>query len=164
MGLFDAALSVSTLLCALVAGFLFAFASVVMPGIQGFGDREYLLAFTAMDRVIQRKQPIFMLVWLGSVLTLLVTVLLGLGQLQGLDLALLIFAGAIYLFGVQLPTATINVPLNNRLQKLDMNALGDAEIREARVRFEGRWSKWNRVRTIFAVSTSALLVLLLLRL
>jgi uncharacterized membrane protein len=164
MGVFETALVISTLLCALVAGFVFAFASVVMPGIQDFDDREYLRTFKAMDLVIQRNQPPFVLVWLGSVLTLLITVLLGFWHLAGMDRLLLMVAGATYLFGVQLPTATINVPLNNWLQKLELDSLGDSEIHEARVRFEDRWIKWNLIRTILAVSTTALLIFLLLRL
>lgn len=164
MGVFETALSLSTLLCALVAGFVFAFAFVVMPGIQGFGDREYLRTFKAMDLVIQRNQPVFVLVWLGSVLMLLATVLLGSWQLEGMDRLLLIIAGVTYLVGVQVPTAAINVPLNNSLQKLELDALGDSAIHEARVRFEHRWTRWNLVRTILAVSTTALLIFLLLRL
>ena len=34
MGLFQILLSVATVLCSLVAGFLFAFAAVIMPGIR----------------------------------------------------------------------------------------------------------------------------------
>jgi hypothetical protein len=44
------ALGLSTLLCSLVAGFVFAFAVVVMPGIQTLSDRDYLRAFKVMDR------------------------------------------------------------------------------------------------------------------
>ena len=81
-----------------------------------------------------------------------------------MDRLLLMVAGSTYLFGVQLPTATINVPLNNWLQKLELDSLGDSEIHEARVRFEDLWIKWNLIRTILAVSTTALLIFLLLRL
>ena len=164
MGLFDTALVLSTLLCTLVAGFVFAFASVIMQGIRRLSDRDFLRAFQEMDHVIQRNQPFFMLVWLGSVASLLVGLLLGSWHLEGIDRLLLVAAAAIYLLGVQLPTAAINVPLNNRLQELDLDSLGESEIGEARVLFEARWIKWNLIRTILAVSTAALLMLLLLRL
>ena len=58
-------LSVSTLLCALVAGLVLAFAIVVMPGIRHLNDHDYLQAFKVMDRVIQNNHPVFMVVWLG---------------------------------------------------------------------------------------------------
>lgn len=162
MGIFNAALAISMLLCALVAGFVFAFASVVMPGIQRLNDREFLRAFQAMDLVIQRNQPSFILVWLGSVLTLVMTVLLSFWHLAGTEHLLLLLSAAIYLLGVQLPTATINVPLNNRLQELDLDSLDDAEIKRERVDFEGRWIKWNRFRTLLAVLSSAMLMVLAL--
>lgn len=164
MGLFEIALVLSALLCAWVAGFVFAFATVVMPGIQTLNNRDFLRGFKAMDRVIQRNQPLFMLVWAGSVVAIMITVLLSFWYLAGFDHVLLIFAAATYLLGVQLPTATINVPLNNWLQKLDLDAVTDSAISDARVRFEDRWIKWNVTRTIFAALTSALLIVLLLRL
>ena len=43
--LFLAALLLATLLCALVAGFLFAFAVVVMPGIATLDDTGFLRGF-----------------------------------------------------------------------------------------------------------------------
>ena len=65
MGIFQIALFLATFLCSLVAGFLFAFALVVMPGIRSLNDREFIRAFQVIDRVIQNNQPIFMLVWVG---------------------------------------------------------------------------------------------------
>jgi len=65
------ALVAATFLCALVAGFLFAFAAVVMPGIHALDDREYLRAFQVIDGVIQKGQPLFMVVGLGSAVALL---------------------------------------------------------------------------------------------
>jgi uncharacterized membrane protein len=162
MDLFAFTIALSALLCALVAGLVFTFAVVVMPGIQGLDDRDFLRAFQVMDRVIQRNQPLFMLVWVGSVLTLLTSAVLGLWWLEGVDRLLLLAAAAVYLVGVQLPTATVNVPLNNRLQAQDLEALSEAQLREARSAFEGRWIRWNSIRTVMAILTSGLLLGLLL--
>lgn len=164
MSLFEFAIAVSTLLCSLVAGFVFAFAVVVMPGIQGLGDRDFLRAFKAMDRVIQRNQPLFMLVWVGSVVALLASAGFGLWRLAGVDRLLVLLATAIYLFGVQLPTAVVNVPLNNRLQAQDLDALSESQLRQARHDFAARWIRWNTIRTVVATLTAALLMVLLLRL
>ena len=154
----------ATLLCSLVAGFVFAFAIVAMPGIRSLNDRAFLQAFQVMDRVIQNNQPIFMLVWVGSALALLVSAVLGLWQLHGVERLLIVFADLIYLFGVQLPTATINVPLNNQLQTVEVEKVNEIELDEARRDFEQRWIRWNSIRTVFAIVTSALLIILLLRL
>ena len=135
-----------------------------MPGIQALNDREFLLAFKVMDLVIQRNQPFFTLVWAGSVVVLLISLSLGFWYLEGIDQLFLIIAAATYLLGVQLPTATINIPLNNWLQKQDLDTATDLAIEESRNRFESRWVKWNAIRAVFAVLASALLIVLLLRL
>ena len=164
MGFPEAAIVLSALLCSLVAGFVFAFANVVMPGIQRLNDRDFLRAFKVMDGVIQNNQPIFLLVWLGSVVALVLSSLLSFWWLDGVDRLLAMLAAAVYLLGVQLPTATINIPLNNRLQEQDLDAATDLVIHQVRNDFEHRWVRWNMIRTAFATLTSALLIVLLLRL
>ena len=162
--LFQITLILATILCSLVAGFLFAFAVVVMPGIRGLDDRAFIRAFQAMDGVIQKNQPLFMLVWVGSILTLIASAVLGFGRLDGVGRLLIVSAVLVYLFGVQLPTAAINVPLNNKLQDVNVAAADQAIARTARGDFEPRWNRWNSIRTVFAGIVSALLVILLLRL
>jgi uncharacterized membrane protein len=117
MVLLQATIALSALLRALVAGFVFAFATVVMPGIKNLNDRDFLAAFKAMDRVIQKNQPIFMLVWVGASVILVISALLSIGYLQGINRLIIIFATALYLLGVQWPTIAINIPLNHQLQQ-----------------------------------------------
>jgi len=164
MGNFQFALMLATFRCSLVAGFLFAFAIVVMPGIRSLNDREFIRAFQVMDRVIQNNQPIFVLVWVGSIVALVTSAVLGIGQLDGARRLLIIFAAFAYLLGVQLPTFTINVPLNNKLQTLDVDAMNETTQKAARKDFEPRWNIWNSIRTAFASLVSALLIILLFRL
>ena len=38
-------LLISTLLCALVTGFVFTYAVIVMPGLAKLGDKEFITAF-----------------------------------------------------------------------------------------------------------------------
>lgn len=59
---------------------------------------------------------------------------------------------------------TINVPLNNQLQTLDLEAMSDDALAEARAGFEPRWNRWNQIRTVLATLASALLIVLVLRL
>ena len=163
MEIFQVSLVIATFLCTLVAGFVFAFAVVVMPGIRSLSDGEFLRAFQAMDRVIQNNHPVFMLVWVGSVIALLASTALGLGQLDGADRALAIVAVLVYLIGVQLPTALINIPLNNTVQPLAIADMDEEEREAARRAFESRWNVSNGTRTIMACLTSVLLMVLLLR-
>ena len=153
----------ATFLCSLVAGFLFAFAVVIMPGIGNLDDGAFIRAFQAIDRVIQKNQPLFIFVWVGSVLSLIAAAAFGLWALDGVNRLLLCAAALVYLLGVQLPTMTINVPLNNELQKLEPSAMSEAVRKQARDNFEPRWNRWNAIRTAFAGLTSILLLILLLR-
>ena len=163
-GIFQIALILATFLCSLVAGLLFAFAIVVMPGIRSLNDREFLRAFQVMDGVIQNNQPIFVLVWIGSVVALVTSAVLGFGQLDGTGRLLIIFAALAYLLGVQTPTVTINIPLNNKLQTLDVDAMDETTQKAARFDFEPRWNRWNSIRAGFASLASALLIILLFKL
>jgi uncharacterized membrane protein len=144
-----------------VAGFLFAFAIVVMPGIRSLNDREFIRAFQVIDGVIQNNQPLFVLVWIGSVVALVTAAVFGFGQLDGVGRLLIIFATLAYLLGVQLPTITINIPLNNKLQTLDVDAMNETTQKAARKDFEPRWNRWNSIRTVIASLASALLIILL---
>ena len=160
----EIALAVSTLLCSLVAGLVFAFAIVIMPGIKVLDDFNFLQAFKVMDRVIQNNQPVFIFVWLGSAAAVIVLALLSIWQLTGVNRVLAIVCSAVFLLGVQLPTVTINIPLNNRLQSLDLDAMEESELHEARKEFESRWNLWNSIRTGVATVATAGLIILALRL
>ena len=164
MNVFQVSLILSVFLSSLSAGFLFAFAIVVMPGIKNLNDKEFIRTFQVVDRVIQNNQPLFILVWGGSVLVLVISLVLSFGRSEGSGNLLLIFAAVIYLLGVQLPTITINVPLNNKLQTLDVEVINESEQKSARADFELRWKRWNSIRTILACLISLLLIIQLFKL
>lgn len=160
MSVFDASLVLSTLLCSLVAGFLFAYSVVVMPGIKQLEDREFIRAFQVTDRIIQDNHPLFILVWIGSAIALIVCAVYGFGNLRGTDLMLLIVATAGYLMGVQATTIIIHLPLNNTLQKFDTDTMTAEELSKARKEFEPRWNKSNNMRATIACCISFLLIIL----
>ena len=162
MNLLELALILATLLCALTAGFVFAFASVVMPGIGKLGDREFIRSFQVIDGVIQAGQPVFGLVWMGSVAALLLSAVMGVLQLDGIERAFVVVSALVYVLGVQVPTFRINVPLNNTLQGLDIDAMDEDALASARRAFENRWVKWNSIRTVIASLVSVALMFVLL--
>jgi len=163
MSAFSILLTIATLCCSLVAGITLIFAVIIIPGLQTLSDRKFLEAFKAIDGIIQNNQPVFLLVWLGSALALIATTLLGFRTLQGIDLTLLTAAFLIYLPGVQIVTAVVNVPLNNQLQEQNLEKLDSEEIKQAAANFAPRWILWNNIRTWLAILTSLLLLLVLLR-
>lgn len=164
MELIQLAVLLSALLCSLVAGLVLTFAIVVMPGIKTLGNRDYLKSFKSIDRVIQNNQPIFMMVWLGSAVVLLASTVLGIWRLEGIDRLLLIVACGIYIFGVQVPTVMINVPLNNRLQSQSLDTMPESVLVTTTEEFDSRWLRWNNIRTVVATLTTVLLLVLLVRL
>ena len=158
------ALLLSILLCSLVAGLLFGFAVVVMPGIAKLPDKEFLSSFKYMDGIIQDDQPLFILVWGGSILAVISTLILGILNLDVTELYLLCIASVLYLFGVQLPTFRFNIPLNNLLQSMDVHALGESELTSLRDDFETPWNRWNRLRTVNSILSVSILLILLIQL
>ncbi len=156
-----ATLGMATFLCSLVAGFLFAFAVVVMPGLATLDDGPYLRAFQVIDGVIQRSQPLFGLLWVGSIAAVIAALVIGVPGLTGVPRLLLVAAGALYLGGVQMPTAAVNIPLNNAVQALEVAELDADRATKARSAFEARWNRWNVFRTVVAAVTVVLLLLAL---
>lgn len=156
--IFHRLLFLATFLCALIAGFLFAFSVVVMPGLKKLHNRTFIRAFQAIDGIIQDGQPLFIFVWLGSMAALVAAVISGFGQLDSWDYSILVFATLAYFFGVQVSTVVINIPLNNQLQEFDVEKANEAELDAERQRFEGRWNTWNVRRTIVACVVTALLI------
>lgn len=161
MDMLQIVLILTTLFCSLVAGFLLAFTVVVMPGIGTLSDHNFLQAFKVIDRVIQNNQPIFMIVWAGSVLLMAAAGIMSFWWLEGTSRYLLIGAALIYFLGVQLPTGTINVPLNNQLQAQELGSMSAAELQQARDDFEPRWVRWNAIRTWLAILTGLILMVVL---
>jgi len=68
------------------------------------------------------------------------------------------------LWQVQLPTARVHLPLNDEIQSVEVKSIGEAEQKQARERFEGRWNRSNQIRTAIAIVTMLLLLVVLLRL
>lgn len=154
----------AALLCGLVTGLLFGFVVVAMPGIGTLTDRDFLRSFAVMDRVIQNQQPLFMVVWIGSVLAVIATAVIALIDGDGSERTLAVASAAVYLLGVQVPTALINIPLNNALQALDLDSMDEPSLARARSEFEPRWNRWNAIRTGFGTVATVLLLVLLLQL
>ena len=159
MTFFDSLLLAATLLCSLNAGFLLAFSIIVMPAIHTLDNKAFIEAFQKMDAIIQNGQPLFMLMWIGSALCLLLATLIGVFHLSIIKLSLLLLGCIANFIGVQLCTALINIPLNNQLQRLNCQTASNDELSAARHQFEEPWNKWNQRRTIIAIMVAALLLI-----
>ncbi len=162
MNSLDIALVFAVLTCSLVTGFIFTYAVVVMPGFSKLEDKEFLRAFQVTDEVIQNNQPLFMLTWVGSIISVLSVMAISILSLGVSEAWIIFVVGLIYLLGVQGITISIHLPLNNHIQKIDINDMNNQSLNEERTNFEMRWNYFNKIRTFiaFAASLSFLLILM----
>ena len=161
MAFLDISLIFTILLCSLVSGFIFTYSIVVMPGLSNLNDKDFLKAFQVTDAVIQNNQPLFMFTWIGSIVAILTTIVASLITVGLLEFWLIILVGAAYLLGVQGITVAIHIPLNNHIQKLNIEELNDKTLAYERKNFEAKWNFFNKIRTFVAISASSLLLIVL---
>tara|TARA_B000000557_G_C20502448_1_gene328552 strand:+ start:90 stop:584 length:495 start_codon:yes stop_codon:yes gene_type:complete len=161
MNFIDILLILSILLCSLVTGFIFTYAIVVMPGLSKLKDKEFIRAFQVTDEIIQNNQPIFMLIWVGSIISVLSLIISSVIIIGISESLLTIIIGTIYLFGVQGVTIGIHLPLNNQIQKVNTEELDDQKLHEERLNFERKWNFFNNIRTIIAFFITLMFIVIL---
>ena len=132
-----------------------------MPGLSNLNDKEFIRAFQVTDAVIQNNQPIFMLTWIGSIVSLLSTILTSIISFGLSDTWLVVLFSVVYLLGVQGITISIHIPLNNQIQKVLIEELNDEAITDERVKFERKWNFFNNIRTSISISVTLLLLIIL---
>jgi len=133
-----------------------------MPGLSKLSDKEFLKAFQVTDAVIQNKQPIFMLTWVGSIVSVLSLILTSIIYVGLSETWLVVLIALIYLLGVQGITILIHLPLNNHIQKLNLEKFKDENLKKERLNFEKKWNVYNNIRSAisFFVSLGFLIILI----
>jgi uncharacterized membrane protein len=141
-------------LTALLAGFFYAFTVAVNGGLHRLKDAEYVRAMQFINIAV--KNPLFFLSFMGPVLLLpLVTFLYG-GEWGSPRFMLLLAASLLHIFGSVGVTITGNVPLNDRLARLDTSRASDKEIAAARVHYQMPWNRLNTIRMWTSIAATVL--------
>ena len=161
MNFLEISLFLSVLFCALATGFILTYAIVVMPGLSKLDDKEFIKAFQVTDGIIQNNQPIFILIWLGSIISVFSTIIVSIFSLGILEAWLIIFTSVVYLLGVQVITITIHLPLNRHIQKIDINSTNPKTLSDERKNFEKKWNFFNNIRTGIALFVILIFLLIL---
>ena len=163
MNFLEVSLICSILLCTLVTGFTLLYAVVIMPGLSKLDDKEFIKAFQVTDGVIQDNQPLFILTWLGSVISVVGAILSSIISVGLPEAWLIVFVGVVYLLGVQGITLSVHLPLNNHIKKINIEKTDHQTLSVEREKFETRWNFFNTIRTgiSFLVSLTLLLVVAL---
>ena len=163
MSFLEVSLICSILSCTLVTGFTLLYAVVIMPGLSKLDDKEFIKAFQVTDGVIQDNQPLFILTWLGSVISVVGAILSSIISVGLPEAWLIVFVGVVYLLGVQGITLSVHLPLNNHIKKINIEKTDHQTLSVEREKFETRWNFFNTIRTgiSFLVSLTLLLVIAL---
>tara|TARA_B100001142_G_C14324057_1_gene651591 strand:+ start:1629 stop:2123 length:495 start_codon:yes stop_codon:yes gene_type:complete len=161
MNFLEVSLICSTLLCTLVTGFTLLYAVVIMPGLSKLDDKEFIRAFQLTDSVIQDNQPLFILIWLGSVISVVGAILSSIISVGLPEAWLIVFVGVVYLLAVQGITLSVHLPLNNRIKKINIEKTDHQMLSVERGKFETRWNFFNNIRTGISFSVSLTLLLII---
>ncbi|ONK10280.1 anthrone oxygenase family protein [Streptomyces sp. MP131-18] len=141
------AAAVTLVAAAAVTGVFFAFSVSVMPGLNAVGPGEAVRAMQSINAKI--LNPAFLGAFVGAPIAAALTgALLLLLDHRAAGLAFLA-AAVVYVLGAFLPTAAVNVPMNDALA-----AVGSPEDTHRAARawadYAPRWTRWNTLRAAFA--------------
>ena len=96
---------------------------------------------------------------MGSIVSIVATMILGFIELHGIERWTVITIGFVYLIGVQGITIRVDLPLNNHLQRLEIDEMDPESLSKERNKFETRWNYFNNIRTLIAFAVSFSLML-----
>jgi uncharacterized membrane protein len=141
-------LVVTVLLTTLSTGVYYCFSTSINWSLHRLKDRDYLRTMQYINQVIQN--PLFLLPFMLPVVLLpFVTFAYG-GEMASLKFILLAIASLFYIFGMFGITMAGNVPLNVRLDHVDLKS-ADAELKEVREWYEKPWNRLHTLRTLTGV-------------
>ena len=151
---------VTALGSALNAGLFFIFSVCIMQALGQLEADEGIGAMQSINRVI--INPWFMGVFMGT--ALLCAVIVTIAVLEWSDpaaapgLGWAMAGGIVYLLTAIGVTVIFNVPLNNELDRADPDSAEGASLW---ARYLGAWTKWNHVRSVGTLVSTALFILAL---
>lgn len=151
----------SILLTGLLAGLFFGFQCSIINGLGALGNKEYLFSFQSINRVIQN--PVFMISFMGPVILLPITCYINYKTGSSDLFPFLLTSTLIYLIAVFGITIACNVPLNEMLDKFDIQSATDNQLQDMRTQFEAGWNRWHLVRTIASIIAFLTLIVPLLK-
>lgn len=135
----------------LIGGVMFAFSTFIMPALSRLEPREGIAAMQAINRAA--PNAFFMTALFGTAVT---SIALAVATVVRHDASAsyAVMACVLYFTGIVL-TVVYHVPRNNALDVVDPGGNDAADVWGNYVR---GWTAWNHVRTVSALSASAVLV------
>lgn len=133
-----------------VGGVFFAFSSFVMKALAQLPASQGVAAMQRINKVV--LNPVFLGVFMGSALLAGGLSVATLFPWAAPRSPLLLAAGILYVVGSFFVTVRFNVPMNERLARLNSGSSQATEYWPAYVR---EWSSWNHVRTVASLASAA---------
>lgn len=134
---------------ALVAGVFQSFSDFVMQGLIRATPAGGIESMQQLNRTVFRS--VFLATFLVLVPASVVYAGYAFFNMDGLAQRLIVMASLVYVITVFLVTMRGNVPLNERLDKMDHTSAEAAEFWQTYGRV---WTRWNTVRTIGSTVTA----------
>lgn len=133
-----------------VGGVFFGFSSFVMRALSELPTAQGVAAMQRINVVV--LNPVFLTLFVGTAVLGAACVVVAFFPWSTSRSLLLISAGALYVVGSFVVTGRFNVPLNNRLGRLDAESAEAAAYWPVYVR---QWVRWNHVRTLASAASCA---------
>ena len=150
-------LALAILLTGLMAGIFFTWSNAVKPGIGKLSVIEYLRALQSMNRVILNNA--FKIIFLGAIIAVALVPVFYFNLYPRNIFWLFVFTLIIYWIGVFGVTVSGNIPLNEILDKTNLETITIEEVNTLRQNIEAKWNNLNLIRSISSAITFLLLIL-----
>lgn len=162
MNMADRVIFAATLLAALgsglIAGLFFVFSNTIMKALGRLSPADGSAAMQSINARI--LNPLFLTVFMGTGVISTITIVISLLHWPDSGSLWLLLGGLIYLMGSILVTLLFNVPLNEVLAR---TAPGDPSAAGLWKNYLITWTRWNHVRTVASLASSAAFILALVR-
>ena len=139
-----------------MAGIFFTWSNAVKPGIGKLSDIEYLRALQSMNRVILNNA--FKIIFLGAIIAVALVPVFYFNLYPRNIFWLFVFTLIIYWIGVFGVTVSGNIPLNEILDKTNLESITSEEIKTLRKSIEVKWNNFNLIRCISSAITFLILI------
>jgi uncharacterized membrane protein len=150
-------LAAAILFTGLMAGIFFTWSNAVKPGLGNLSDSEYLKAFQSMNRVILNNA--FRIVFAGAIIAVALVPVFYFNLYPKNIFWLFVFTFIIYWIGAFGVTILGNIPLNEILDKANLESISFEEIKVLRRSIEAKWNTLNLIRSICSGITFLLLII-----
>ena len=134
---------------ALIAGLFYGYSCSVNVGLGNLSDTEYLSAMQSINKAI--LNPLFFFSFMGTLFLLPISAFLQYKAGNSASFVLLLIASVVYATGAFGVTALGNVPLNEALNKFNLQSALVEPIRQQRAQFEASWNRLHTIRTVASV-------------